>query len=439
VSHFLKQIDERWKLTLLSVTGLIQSVQISRALFSFKDFAIAVEKRVPLNLDAAIFEHGGWYITQGAVPYINIWDIKPPLTMGTTTILALISGGDMFILHVLSVLLTSTLMIGTLMMLGILIHRVTGSGISGIAAGLSMMALPGFSTLAILGFRPKYPMLLLGLLSIHLMLERRPFLAGVCAAAATGFILHGTIFPIMVGFMAIQHRDWRGLRRSLAGMALTTLIVITPILLWNAFIPMLVEVLFAPLLVAGKNTFQEVLMKFTEHTKYTILLAPLGAVGLTYSGLQDLRERWWFVLGALFFGYQVVFLDFDGFPDLFGLWAFLSLGVGLITAASRSAFHLPIGAVVLALALVSSIWLGGFGHLYEEISPPTPIQRASDDERAGLPNMPYIFWNKVRPPTCHYRLSIIEWRWMELTEQPLFQEACETHWASHFGDLFRLK
>ncbi|MUV89436.1 hypothetical protein GJ629_05605 [Halapricum sp. CBA1109] len=46
-----------------------------------------------ISMDSALFQHAGWYITQGAMPYTDIWDIKPPLIYGVTTLLALPPAG----------------------------------------------------------------------------------------------------------------------------------------------------------------------------------------------------------------------------------------------------------------------------------------------------------------------------------------------------------
>lgn len=44
--------------------------------------------------DPAFFQHTGWYILNGGIPYVDVWDVNPPLVFGLTAVLALLSGGD---------------------------------------------------------------------------------------------------------------------------------------------------------------------------------------------------------------------------------------------------------------------------------------------------------------------------------------------------------
>lgn len=38
--------------------------------------------------DPAFFQHTEWYILNGGVPYVDVWDVNPPLVFGLTAVLA---------------------------------------------------------------------------------------------------------------------------------------------------------------------------------------------------------------------------------------------------------------------------------------------------------------------------------------------------------------
>jgi hypothetical protein len=392
-----------------------------------------------VNIDAATYQHAGWLITQGAIPYIDVWEIKPPLAWYTPALLALLSGSDMLLLHLLNVVVTCGVMLGVVYLVGALAFDMTDSQEAGLVAGLVMLALPGFPYLATLGFRPKYFMLLFGLISVLLQRKGQPFWSGVSAAAATGYVLQGAVFPALILFLAIRDRHADAALKSLAGMALLTIAALIPILIWGAALPMLIEVVIAPLMSTEPQSLVARLAKFVQHTKYALPLTAFGLFGLLRFGLGGRGDRLWVAIGGLAYAAQVMFLDFDSFPDLFGLHCFVSLGAGLLVAGGSVLTRRLVLAIVAPILVTSTIWLGGLGVLFEEASPPAQEPTESVDARMGLPNMAYIYWNKMLPESCHFRLGTIEKQWLQTTGHPLEERRCETQWDSHIGDLFRLK
>jgi hypothetical protein len=430
LNAIIHRLERRWWVLLLIIALLAHGLSIARSFLDVDGFSITLDPKPPLNIDAAIFQHGGWYITQGAAPYIHIWDIKPPLAMETTALLAIISGGNMYRLHLLSVMLTSMAAVGTVMLLGRLAHHMTNSAWGGLAAGLAMIALPGFHYLPALGFRPRYLMLALGFLSIELIRRRRPFWAGVCSAAATGYFLMGLIFPLSVMLIwARQGRpdDWW---RPLSGMLSITALVLLPVLLWGAFTPMLVEALLVPLVMGENLSLSTRLARVLEHVRYVVMLVPFGVIGLIHNARQRSADTIWPLLGGVWFAFQVMWLDFDSFPDFFGALAYISLGIGLLVSENVAWLRRGVLGLTSALVLISPIWLGGFGVLFEPFDPPGQNPRSESESRAGLPNMAYYYWYRVQPESCHYRLSVVEREWLERTGQPLIESECERHtWA----------
>lgn len=87
--------------------------------------------------DSALFQHADWYIAQGATPYIDFWDLKLPLIYAVTTSLALLTGGDMFLLHLASVLVSMATIAAGVALVSLLAYRVTGDELASFAAGLT--------------------------------------------------------------------------------------------------------------------------------------------------------------------------------------------------------------------------------------------------------------------------------------------------------------
>lgn len=439
----MRQIYERamphWRASLVAISFGVLLIQIGRAFFDFTGLSVTAEALPLVNIDAATYQHAGWWMTQGAIPYIDIWEIKPPLAWYTPAMLALLSGSDMLLLHLMSVVVTCAAMLGIVYLVGTLTFDMTASPLGGLAGGLVMLALPGFPYLGTLGFRPKYFMLLLGLTAILLQRRGRPIWSGISAAAATGYVLQGAVFPALVLFMGFQARRPASVLKTLAGMALLTTLALIPILVWGATLPMFVEVVIAPLVSSEAQSAMLRMAKFLRHTKHALPLSILGLYGMLRFSWQERGGRSWVALGGLAFAGQVIFLDFDSFPDLFGLHCFVSLGAGLVVAEGGIITRRLLMGILAPILILNSVWLGGLGVIFEEASPPAQEPTQSVEVRMGLPNMAYIYWNKVRPESCHYRLGTIEKQWLKTTGQPLSQRRCETHWGSHLGDLLRLK
>jgi hypothetical protein len=87
---FLQAIETCWYPLLVgTATALLTLATIGR--FLLEAFYITD--------DSALFQHAGWYITHGATPYVDFWDLKPPLVYVGTTTLAVLTGVNMVLLH----------------------------------------------------------------------------------------------------------------------------------------------------------------------------------------------------------------------------------------------------------------------------------------------------------------------------------------------------
>jgi 4-amino-4-deoxy-L-arabinose transferase-like glycosyltransferase len=430
------RVDRHWLLVLVGIATVVQALSVGRALSN--------PGHPVVNIDSAFFQHAGWYVTQGAVPYVDIWDIKPPLVIETTTVLAVLAGGDPLLIHFLSVAVTSVAAVGCSLLVFMLAHRLTGNARAALLAGLTLLTVPGFYYLSANGFRPKYLTLFCGLAALLFALRNRPLFAGMAAAASAGYWQYGVIFAALVVGIAIQRRDRNALARQILGMALVTTIVLIPILAWGALVPMLVEVIYVPLTSQAAQPFTQRLGKLVFYLAYALVPAVLGAYGLATGGRQHLPRHWWVYAGAAWGGLQLL-LDLDSAPDLFFLVVFLALGVALFAERAKPRTTRLLVGGFFAIVALNALWVGGvvvnpvsaepdspgtatggFEANLTEIAESVDVSRPGEPPRHGIPGVQKLYWNTRMPPSCHYRLSETERNWLTQTGQPYRESRCGT-------------
>jgi hypothetical protein len=420
-------VDRYWPLVLGGLALLVQVLSVARALSTAPPTT---------NIDAVFFEHAGWYVTQGAIPYIDIWDIKPPLAIETTTVLAVLAGGPLA-LHLSSVALTAGTAVGCSLLVGVLAHRLTGDGYAALLSGCTLLAMPAFFRLSANGFRPKYLTLFFGLGALVLALRDRPLLAGIAAAASAGYWQYGAIFAALVVGIAVQHHGWRALARPLIGMALTTAVVSLPIVLSGALVPMLVEVVYVPLTTQAAQPVLQRLGKLLLYLAYALVPVVVGLYGLAVER-QQFRRHWWVYAGAAWGGVQILF-DLDSAPDLYLLVTFLALGVALAVTRARPAPRRWLGMAFAAVVLVNALWVGGFvanpvenanstdggaAGALRTVSESVDVSRPGTPRRYGISGVRTLYWNERTPSSCHYRLSETERDWLAKTGRPHHESRC---------------
>jgi hypothetical protein len=388
----------------------------------------------PMAPDAGIFQHLGWYLTRGGRLYVDAWEPKLPLSYETTGILALLSGGDMYRLHLLSVVLMSGAVCAIVGLVVILVYDITGDDIAAPLAGLSMFLLPGFAVRPAYGFKAKYLLVLCGLLAIYLYTRGYPALSGVAAAASVGYWQAGAIFPLIVIGLAIQRRDTRALERVVAGGLGFTVVMLMPVfLLWHSASEMVVQVLLVPLQTEEHASLLARFVAGVVHFKWASPFVLLGGLGLAHTarccftdtdGVAG-RTEWWIPVGAAWFAFLVLFVDFEtgGYTDLIPGLAFVAIGIGMIATVLRDRQQAQNLGVILALVLVVNVaFLGSVGVVFTPVETPGPVPMsdlethdlpAAYDEAEPVPDVRYIYWQQIEPSTCHYRLSVMELRWLD--------------------------
>lgn len=440
-----KKFPQHWRKILATVAISAFGLSIVRVFLA--------PGRPTMALDSALFQHAGWYVTQGATPYVDIWDIKPPLVVETTTFLAVLSSGNMYHLHLLSVIATAAAGVGTVYLTAVLTYELTSNETSGFVAGLTVLTFAAFHYLPATGFRPRYFAMFFGLSAILLQLRGFHFASGAATAMGVGFTQHTIIFLLLTLGLVVQERSRRNLVLALVGVLVVTFAMVLPIVLLGAFVPMIVEVILVPLSVSESTGVTSILVKFARgilNLGYASIPVLLGVYGLLRVAPSKFRDTWWVVIGGTVYATQVLFIDFDGVDDLFFVLLFVSIGCGLLVDSMRKREVNVISIAVAVAVTISVFWLGGGGIVS------SPVNKSSQDtmlwstiqytksavgagyqgtylgsnssipdaSQYGPSKIEHIYWNKVKPESCHYRLSGTEAAWIKKTNRPVIADEC---------------
>ncbi|HEX6384409.1 MAG TPA: DolP-mannose mannosyltransferase [Anaerolineae bacterium] len=402
-----------WWFVLLIGVSVIQAAATVRALLRPRPLA--------LDIDAALFQHAGWYITQGAIPYVHIWDPTPPLSFLVPALLSLLTGGDPLALHVLSMILTGMVAVAIALLIALLTLELTGIRYAAVIAGYVMFTYVGFYIIPTLGFHFKHFSLLFGLLGLWLALRGHSILAGLVVAASPAFALTGVIFPLLVLGLAWERRGRTAMLQAMGGMLLLTVLVLLPIAYWGAVMPMFQQVIVPRLYVPED---QSPVVRFERAGRFLALtsLFVIVAVITVIRGLRNKqRYLWWVALGGGYSAALVLAIDFDNYPDLFSGLVFVALAVGIFAAqATPRVRHMLL--VMLLCALILNPVIRHVTRPDRESSPDVTQIREVNGHRL-LP-LQIMYWNKIKPETCHYRLSHTELGWLKLMEKRGTEEDC---------------
>jgi len=411
-------LQERWLTALAVVAMAVEALPVWNVTLD--------SGRPPMTPDAAVFQHAGWFLTTGARMYADVWDVKPPLTYELTGLLALATGGDVYALHLASVAVMIFAACGVVVLVARLTYDLTDDAYASALSGLSVFLLAGFHVRPAYGFKARYFLLFAGLLAVYLYLRGAHVLSGVAAAASVGFWQAGVIFPLVVLGLAAQKRDGRAAARIVLGGVAFTALMLAPVFAWGSMSEMIVQVVIVPLALPEETGVLPRAVAGVAHFKYASPLVVLGAYGLLRGATRRFgRTEWWPLAFAAYFGFVVLFLDFEtgGYTDLIPGLAFVAIGVGVFASTLRSRRRRNAMTVaVLAVLVVNVVALGSLGLVFSPVSTPGPASMTElrTNERAiespyvpdDRPGIRYVYWNRVRPDSCHYRLSLMELQWL---------------------------
>lgn len=444
-----KVTDYWWAVVLLVVSTLllayyfIQGYDVAfsvAALVTTDPFFLSVPW---LNGTSALFQHGGWYMTQGAIPYVDIWDVKPPLIYYLTALLAFISGGNMNLLHLLSGLTSAAAIVATIVLVATIVHRITDEDVAALAAGGVMLTLPYLYRYPIHGIRPKYFTLAFGAFALLLALRERFGPAGASAAIAAGFWQFGAIFFILVAGMAFRSDGQtltherirtRALVRTVAAGGGIAALTIVPFLLWGAFVPLIVEAVLVSFVAPTPATVLGRIYNTVDALGYATILLPFAIIGWVRGASFSsghFKVQWWILCGGVLFGVQVLFFDGEGWPDIMTLLLFVALGVGVVAASQPRVRQWILVGFLAFLIVAGPVWADSASAPlkpgFDTVQQHYPAQQSEAVDTAieeGKPSMQEIYWQQIKPESCHYYFGGIEVSWMKRTSVSMTDQQC---------------
>ncbi|MFB6187958.1 MAG: DolP-mannose mannosyltransferase, partial [Halobacteriaceae archaeon] len=347
--------------------------------------------RARLGADETLFAYSGWLWAETAkVPYLHLWDVKPPAIHETAALFSLLSGGNPWGIALLSALFMCLLIIGSNVLIGQLVYYHTSNPIAAYIAGTTPLVYPTYYNLAATGLRPKHFTIFFGLLGMYLYLVKdRWALGGFSVAIAAGYWQFGVIFPI-IAVVTSYTAGKSELKAVVGGGFGATLLVVAPVYISSpaAFSSMLVEVIGTSVRVTEPLELGVRLRKFLRFLSFALPVIGLGLFGAVLAGIK--RETAWITAGAGWFFLQVFRFDLDSTPDLLLLVIFAALGLGiLIEVVDEESIPLYLVLGVVATGFVISL-----------ITVATPLNSAPPPE-----SLDALFWEQQITEQCHLRMS----------------------------------
>lgn len=413
--------ESNWFPILLGVTTALVSLT-TLSMFSLRPFYI--------HKDSALFQHAGWWITEGAELYVDIWDLKPPLIYAVTTALALVSFGNMAVLHILSVIVAVATIIVGVTLVGVLTHRLTGDGFASVIAGLTMFVMTSLFTFPFAGLRPKYFAFCCGVGGLLLAVDDHPFVSGLVAAMAAGFWQLGAPLALLVVGIGLQRGGIRAAGRTIAGGLTMAVLTVLPFVLSGSLVPLFVETVLAPIYGVERYSLAGRLLEVVIEFGYGAVVIPLGIYGWARGFLADYSEYWWVAVGGVGYFFQI-FLEFQGSIELVLLFVFVALGVGLLVSMAETPSRQSVVACcILVLIATSAYWhIGSSPPLKESVTDEyderdIPNYESLPPDPEGWPSMQTIYWEQRQPEHCHYRLGVKQQYFEQETGGTLYKSTC---------------
>jgi hypothetical protein len=367
---------------------------------------VLTSPRPPLGVDAWVFEYTGLISLRGALPYVHIWDIKPPLTYATASGIAALASGDPLLAHQLNVLVMGSLLVGVVTLASVLTYELTGESAAGVVTGLAVPAFSLFYTFPAYGLRPKMYVMFFGLFGVYLCYRKRPFWSGLTAAAAAGYWQLGVIFPVLVIGLTVQHSRRRDVGWVVVGMATITTIAVAPYVLAGEVTALLNQVVFAQFFATESGSVLIRVFRVRNMFGRVGLLATLGGIGVVWTAVRS-REAWWVGAGTGFYLVQILYLDLDSTPDLLLLYLFLAIGVGLFVSRVHET---EFGRAGIPTYVAGSIALIAIGLILGD------LWALHGVELVQYPASEYLselYWRVEIAESCHLRMSSVENSYLE--------------------------
>jgi hypothetical protein len=303
-------------------------------------------------------------------------------------------------------------------------------------AGTTVFVLSTLYTYPYAGLRPKYFVFLCTAGALLLAVDEKPFSAGLVAAMGAGFWQLGAPIGLLVVGMSFQRTGRDGMLRAIGGGITVAILTIAPFVIQGNAIPLFVEVVLAPVYGVEGYTIVGRLLRFVIEIGYGVLVVPFGISGWVLAVRDDYAKYWWVAAGGGLYLLQV-FLEFQGAIELILLFVFVALGTGLLVAYGSVPSRRSIIAVCVVVFVVTSGYWNLAAGLPGAADPPlrdtveaeyeqwdVPDYESIPDDPEGWPSMQTIYWEKLQPEYCHYRLGHKQKYFEQETGGTLFKSTC---------------
>ena len=182
----------------------------------------------PLTNDMGIYLSGGKELLEGNVPYVAVFDVKPPMTFFVSAISLsfftnLLGLSPIFAIRIVMLLFGG----GTVFFTYLLIYRLSNDRIHAIFSSIILLSFTGLGWTALSG-RPKMLMVFFTIVCLYALVRKKWFIAGILGSLSALAWQPGAILPIVVILYALTDKQQRKIQflRSALGVALPIVAVV---------------------------------------------------------------------------------------------------------------------------------------------------------------------------------------------------------------------
>lgn len=193
-------------------------------------------------------------------------------------------------------------------------------------------------------------------------------------------------------------------------------VILAPVVYWGAVGAMPAETVIIPLVTPESHTLIPRVSLAARSLGPAVVAMAVGGGAVVLAARRPYRARWWWVIGGtVWFGLVAYFVDYDSPTDAFPALVFVALGLAFLTTTLPRARPIALTGVIIA-AGVTVVSLGGVLGDPGGLSATRPLGSLAPIPIPGdgvTPPVRELFWERRVLESCHYRVSVLERRWLE--------------------------
>ena len=360
--------------------------------------------------DGALYGYIGQRIAEGRVPYRHLFDVKPPLAQYIPAATAWLTRSSTS-QYILLQSITAICVVATVWFLTDVLERSLDNGQAAAITAVTLLALPIVTLVVARGYRPKAPVIALGMASIWLV-DRRPLAAAVISAGCAAIWQFGIVFPALVVGRVVSCRGTASGIRAIGGIIAVGAISVVPVALGGGLNQMIVQVVLSPFLASESQSVSD---RVVRGGQIAWPLAPIVLMSIPGALLSSQHSGTWWVLplggaGAA----QTLLFDLDGPPDLL-------LGYLAVAGAVGVLYHHTVSErrrhIVMALIIVSGSMMAGLA-----VTDDAFLGKSADSENQS--KLEEAFWSGESLDRCYLGKSSMERKFVDAVEGDFSQHTC---------------